>query len=280
MALEATPSEEFKQEKQETTTLKLRHFWNRIVGLKKSLIIIFILSLLLQLFALAMPFYLQTVIDDVLLRADKDLLLVLALGFGLLMLVNTGTSMLRELVILSFSSRMNVQMAANVFQHLIRLPMDYFAKRHMGDIVSRFGSLQSVRELFTTRLVAAVIDGLLAIITLIAMFFYNKLLTIVVLGVGILYLIIRILIYRPIRVLTEESIVTAAKENTHFMESVRAIQTVKLFQKENDRQIQWQNRLVDSVNKQIQLSKWNIGFDTANGFQQHEVAQQTLNSKH
>ena len=263
VALEATPSETFKKKKQENK-LKLEHFWTRIVGLKRSLITIFILSFLLQVFALAAPFYLQTVIDDVVLRSDTDLLVVLALGFGLLMLVEVGTTLLRDLVILNFSSHMGVQMAANVFRHLIRLPMGYFAKRHIGDIVSRFRSLQTVRDLFTTKLVAAVIDGILAIFTLIAMFFYSKLLATIVLGIGVLYIVIRLLLYRPIRILTEEGIVAAARENTHFMESVRAIQTIKLFEKENDRQSQWQNRLINSVNKQIQLSKWNIGFDFAN----------------
>lgn len=263
IALEVLPAEDFKAEKNKSK-LKLGHFWSKITGLKRSLISIFVLSLLLQFFALAMPFYLQTVIDDVIQRSDSNLLLVLAIGFGLLMVINTATSLLRDLVLLNFSSLMNVQMAANVFRHLIRLPMDYFSKRHMGDVVSRFGSLETVRELFTTKLIAAVIDGLLAVLTLVAMFVYNVKLAIVVVFISAIYLFIRLALYRPIRNLTEESIVASAKENTHFMESVRAIQTIKLFQKESDRQSQWQNRLVNSVNKKIQISKWEIGFDVAN----------------
>ena len=263
VALELMPSEEFEPDKQQSA-LKLRHFWNRIIGLKTNLVLIFILSLFLQIFALISPFYMQTVVDDVILRSDKSLMTILALGFGLLLLIETGTSLLRQVVILNFSSRMNIQMAGNVFRHLIRLPMEYFSKRHMGDIVSRFGSLEVVRELFTTKLVAAAIDGLLAIFTLVVMFFYSKTLTFVVLGVAVMYLIVRLIFYRPIRILTEEGIVIAAKENTHFMESIRAIQTIKLFQKENDRQNQWQNKLADSMNKGIQLARWHIGFNVIN----------------
>ncbi|MFT7374060.1 MAG: ATP-binding cassette subfamily B protein RaxB [Oleiphilaceae bacterium] len=263
VALELTPTPEFEK-KEEKQVLTLGHFWSRISGLKRSLVVVLILSLLLQVIAIVNPYYMQTVVDDVILKSDLNLLTVLALGFGLLLLIDTGTTVLRQYVILNLSSKLNIQMASNVFHHLIRLPMDYFAKRHMGDVVSRFGSLATIRELLTTGLVAVVIDGLMALITLVVMFFYDIKLTFIVIGVVVLYALLRFALYRPLRLLTEESIVTSAKENSHFMESVRAIQTIKLFERESDRQNQWQNKLADSMNKDIQISRWNIGFNTAN----------------
>ncbi|WP_016954677.1 peptidase domain-containing ABC transporter [Catenovulum agarivorans] len=263
VALELTPTPEFEQ-KEEKSRLTLSHFWSRIFGLKRTLIYIFVLSLLLQLFSLITPYYMQTVVDDVLLRSDQDLLVALAFGFGLLLIINTLTSLFRELVILNLSSRLNVQMALNVFRHLIRLPMEYFSKRHMGDIVSRFSSLGQIRTLLTTGLIAALLDGLMAIVTLVMMFIYSSQLSFIVLFTVIVYAVLRAILYRPIRILTEESITTAAKDSSHFMESVRAIQTIKLFQKENDRQSQWLNKLANSINKGIRLKKWNIGFASAN----------------
>ncbi|WKD49468.1 peptidase domain-containing ABC transporter [Microbulbifer spongiae] len=263
VALELTPTDEF-QSVEDRQRLKLSHFWSRISGLKRSLIQVLLLSLLLQLFAVVTPFYMQTVVDDVILRGDANLLLVLAIGFGLLLIIQTGTNALREWVILHISSRLNMQMAANLFRHLIRLPMSYFSTRHMGDVVSRFGSLQKVRELLTTGLVAAVVDGIMALITLAAMFFYDLWLTLIVLLVVVLYAALRLLLYRPLRLLTEEQIVAQAKHDSHFMESVRAIQTVKLFQRENDRQGQWHNRLADAINKDIRIARWNIGYNTIN----------------
>ncbi|WP_193166104.1 peptidase domain-containing ABC transporter [Microbulbifer hainanensis] len=261
VALELTPTGEF-QTGEDRQRLKLSHFWSRIGGLKRSLSQVLLLSLLLQLFAVVTPFYVQTVVDDVILRGDDNLLLVLAIGFGLLLLIQTGTNALREWVILHISSRLNMQMAANLFRHLIRLPMSYFSTRHMGDVVSRFGSLQKVRELLTTGLVAAVVDGIMALITLAAMFFYDVRLTLIVLLVVVLYAALRLLLYRPLRLLTEEKIIAQAKHDSHFMESVRAIQTVKLFQREIDRQGQWHNRLADAVNKDIRIARWNIGYET------------------
>jgi ATP-binding cassette subfamily B protein RaxB len=263
VALELSPSGDFKPANKQST-LKLRDFFGRLNDLKRNLAYIFILSLLLQLFVLLAPFYMQTVIDDGILRSDSELIMTLAIGFGLLLVIEVGTYLLRQIVILNFSSRMNIQMSSNVFQHLTRLPMDYFVKRHMGDIISRFGSLEKVRELFTTTLVAAAIDGLLAIFTLIVMFFYSPTLTLVVLVVAAVYLFLRLIFYRPIRTLTEEGILIVAKENTHFMETIRAIQTIKLFQKENDRHSQWKNKLVESMNKNIQLARWHISFNTSN----------------
>lgn len=263
IALELNPGNDFTPG-QDRHTLKLRHFWSSIRGLKSSLLLILALSLLLQLFAIISPYFMQLVVDDVLLRSDNHLLLVLALGFGLLLLIETGTGVLRQLVTLGLSTKLNMQMSANVFHRLIRLPMDYFGKRHMGDVISRFGSTQAIRELLTNGMVAIVIDGLMALIVLLVMFLYDSRLSLIVLAILCLYALLRYLLYRPLRQLNEESIVSAAKENSHLMETIRAMQTIKLFGKEVERQNQWQNRLADAINKDIRIAHWDIGFRTAN----------------
>jgi ATP-binding cassette subfamily B protein RaxB len=206
----------------------------------------------------------QIVVDDVLLKKDENLLLIVAIGFTLLMLISVGTDVLRRFVVLNFTSRLTLQMSINLFRHLIRLPMPYFLSRHMGDIVSRFSSLESVRTMLTSGMVTAVVDGVMASLTLMAMFLYSWKLGSLVICVVVFYAIVRWIMYRPFRLLNEEVIVAAAKENSHFMESVRAIQTIKLFQKEGDRQHQWQNFLVNKMNKEIHISRWNIAYSTIN----------------
>ncbi len=263
VALELAPTSTFEAA-DTRKRVGLQHFWSRISGLKRSLLQILVLSLLLQVFAVISPYYMQTVVDDVILKNDDNLLLVLAFGFGLLLLIETGVNTLRQWVMLYLSSRLNIQMAANLFRHLIRLPMSYFSTRHMGDVVSRFSSLQNVRQLLTTSMVAAVVDGIMAVITLTVMFFYSVKLTLLVIIVVLLYAAIRLALYRPLRQLTELQIRAQAKHDTHFMESVRAIQTIKIFQRENDRQSQWQNRLADTINQGIRIARWNIGYNTVN----------------
>ena len=184
IALELTPTSEFTK-KDERAKLNITSFWTRIDGLTSSLVKLFVLSLILQFLMLAAPYYTQLVVDNVLVSFDKPLLVVLALGFGLVMLVSVITDAFRSWVVLHLSSSMSVQMATNLMRHLVHLPMEYFDKRHMGDVVSRFGSLNSIRDLFTKKIVEGVIDGLMSIVVLVMMFLYDVTLALVVLGVVI-----------------------------------------------------------------------------------------------
>ena len=264
IALELTPTPNFEKVK-DIHKLSLAHFWSKIFGLKRSLIIVISLSLTLQAFSIVSPLYMQTVVDDVLMRSDKNLLLVLSLGFGLLMLINMAVDTMRSFVVLHLSAKLNYQMATNLFRHLIRLPTVYFSKRHMGDIVSRFGSISNVKDMFTTGLVSTVLDGVMAIVTFVAMLVYSIKVTMVVCSVLTVYLLLRLLLFRPFKRLNEESIVAYAKEDSNFMETIRAIQTIKLFQRERDRQNIWQNHYADAINTDVKIAKWSIGFGVING---------------
>lgn len=135
----------------------------------------------------------------------------------------------------------------------------------MGDVVSRFGSLNAVRDLLTNKLVEGVIDGLMAIIVLVMMFLYDTTLALVVLGVVIVYGLIRLALYKPLHQLTEASIMAEAKEQTNFMETVRGMQSIKLFGQQAQRLNVWQNRYTDAVNQNYKLGKWTISYQTING---------------
>jgi ATP-binding cassette subfamily B protein RaxB len=263
IALELTPTHEFKKV-DERVKLGLTAFWTKGQGLVPSLAKLFILSLLLQVFVLAAPYYTQLVVDEVLVSHDKPLLVVLALGFGLIMLLQVLTQTLRSWVVLHLGSFMSVQMATNLMRHLLYLPLDFFEKRHIGDVVSRFGSLNSVRELLTNSLVEGVIDGIMAIAVLVMMYLYSPQLTLVVGIAVLLYAFIRWALYKPLHQLTEASIVASAKEQSNFMETVRGIQSIKLFGQQSQRLNLWQNRFADAVNQSYKLGKWQISYGTIN----------------
>ncbi len=265
IALELTPTQAFQPARQ-IQRLPLTALWSRMTGLKRSIVQVLLLSLLLQVYAIAAPFYVQTVVDDVVLRSDTDLLSVLAMGFGLLLIIEVGTQALRSSSLLFFSSHLHLQLAGNLFHHLIRLPMSYFQRRHLGDVLSRFSSIDAVKQVLTTGLVSALIDGLMAVITLTVMLIYDVKLTAIVIVSLLVYGGIRLSLYGPMRRETEASIVAAAQSETSFIESIRAIQTIKLFQRESERQSHWQNRLVDTMNKDIRLAKLEIGHEAASTF--------------
>lgn len=263
IALELTPASDFKKT-DERVRLKLSSFWTRVRGLIPSLTKLFILSLLLQIFLLAAPYYTQTVVDEVIVSYDKPLLIVLALGFGLLVLMRVVTNALRGWVVLHLGAVMSVQMGVNLFRHLIHLPLSYFEKRHMGDVVSRFGSLNQVRDLFTNNLVESIIDGLMALVVLVVMFLYSPTLAFVVIGVTLLYALSRALLYRPLQNRNEAAIMAGAKEQSNFMETVRGMQSIKLFGHQTQRLNLWQNRYADTVNETYRLGQWQVSYQTIN----------------
>ncbi|ASM51618.1 ATP-binding cassette, subfamily B, bacterial RaxB [Pseudoalteromonas espejiana DSM 9414] len=263
VALELSPTEEFKSE-DSRVNLKLSDFWSKVTGLKSTLGKVFVLSLLLQAFAIASPYYMQLVVDEVILSFDKNLLAILAIGFGLLMAIEMVTGAVRSILLLHFGNLMSIQLGANLFHHLVRLPLQYFEKRHIGDVVSRFGSLQQVKELLTKGVIEAVIDGVMAIATLIMIFLYSPKLSVIVLIAIAIYAVFRIAMYRPLRQMSEEVIVNQAKEQSNFMETVRGIQTIKLFGREVQRQSVWHNKYADSLNSGIRVGHLNIGYEAFN----------------
>lgn len=263
VALELQPTSDF--EKKETKPqLKLSDLWEKITGLKRSLTIVFLLSLLLQVFVLAAPYYMQLVVDDVLVSADRSLLTVLSLGFLLILFFEICVTGLRSLTLLHFGNTLSVQLGANLFHHMVRLPLNYYEKRHMGDVVSRFGSLGQVKQILTTGITEAIIDGIMAVITLAMMLFYSIKLSIVVLTAAFLYALIRRLTYPTFRNINKQVITTKAEENSNFMETVRGIQTIKLFGAEIKRESIWQNKYVDSINQNIRLGNLTIGYTAIN----------------
>ncbi|RLA29316.1 MAG: peptidase domain-containing ABC transporter [Gammaproteobacteria bacterium] len=264
IALELSPTSNFKH-RDNRKSMRLADMWGRIVGLKGVLAQTLILSLIVQLFVLVLPFYMQLVVDEVLTSYDTDLLVVLALGFGLLMIINEIATALRSYVILYISNTLGFQMVSNLFSHLLRLPLNWYEKRHVGDIVSRFSSTRPIRDLFAEGLVAAVIDGLMALSTLIVIFVYSRLLGLVVVITAALYLLLRLVLYKPLRQNSEDQIVAMAREQSTFIESVRGIQSIKIFGHEAERRSLWQNRYADVINSSVKVGKLRIGFNAANG---------------
>ena len=257
VVLELTPAADFKPgvAKQSVT---LRQLLGHVSGLKRSLLQIFALALALEAFMLVSPFFMQWVIDSVLVSADRDLLVTLGLGFGLLVLIQVATGAIRSWAVLYLSATLNLQWLSNVFAHLMRLPMPWFEKRHTGDVMSRFGAVQQIQQTLTTSFIEAVLDGLLVVLTLAMMWVYSGTLTLIALACVAAYALLRWVFFRPLREATEEAIVFDAKKSSHFLESLRGVQSIKLFNRQEDRQAQFMNRVVDAMNAHIATRKLDL----------------------
>ncbi|MCO5124065.1 MAG: peptidase domain-containing ABC transporter [Rhizobacter sp.] len=254
VALELSPAAEFVtgNARQRIT---LRQLLGRVTGLKRSLFQIFALALALEAFVLLSPFFIQWVVDGVLLSADRDLLVTLGVGFGLLVLMQVTAAALRSWAVLYLSATLNVQWLGNVFAHLMRLPLAWFEKRHTGDVMSRFGAIQQIQQTLTTHFIEAVLDGLLVVVTLAMMLVYSTTLTAIVLGAVLLYALLKWALFKPLRNATEEAIVHDAQRATHFLESLRGVQAIKLFNRQQDRQARFMNVVVEAMNATLATRK-------------------------
>src|SRR6185312_9245861 len=165
-----------------------RTFWGQMTGVATPLVQIFILSVILELLVIAAPFYMQLTVDEVVSRGDVRLMLTLALGFGLLTTINVATLSLRSHIALIVQNAVHFHMGARLFHHLIRLPLSFFEKRHIGDVLSRFQSIEPIRTVLAEGLILAIIDGIMAVATLTMIFIYSPRLAAVVLVALLLYL--------------------------------------------------------------------------------------------
>ena len=265
VALELTPGHEFRPQKA-APAVSVRQLTGPVRGLWRALGQILLLSVALQIFVVLAPFYMQWVVDQVLVSADRDLLAVLGLGFGLALLLQVAIGLLRGWSVVYLSSRLGLQWMGNVFAHLVRLPLDFFEKRHLGDVTSRMSSVQAIQRTLTTSFVEAIIDGLMAVVTLGLMLVYSWKLALVTLLAVALYLGIRWLAYRPVRDGTERQLVAAAKQQTHLLESLRGMQSLKVAGEEATRRSTYDNLMVDTVNQEVRLARMGLGFNSASQF--------------
>jgi ATP-binding cassette, subfamily B, bacterial CvaB/MchF/RaxB len=263
VALELSPSEGFLP-KDERARLPFSTFWTQLRGSTHALVQILILSVALETFVIASPFYLQLTVDEVIARGDADLLVVLALGFGLLTAIKVASSAIRSLVILIVQNVLHFQIGARLFRHLVRLPLAYFEKRHIGDILSRFTSIEPIRSALAEGMIASAIDGLMAVATLAMIFVYSTQLALVVLTAFVLYAAVRLGLYRLFRKRSLAVIEARAQENSTFIETMRAVQSLKIFNRESDRETQWLNRYADVVSANVRLGRTRIAFTTIN----------------
>jgi ATP-binding cassette, subfamily B, bacterial CvaB/MchF/RaxB len=246
--------------------LAMRSLLQKIIGIKSALLSLFCLALLLQLMALATPFFMQVAVDTVVVSEDKDLLTALGLGFLLLALIQPVIGSCRQWFAVRLSQAIEFHLQNNLFSHLLHLPLAFFEKRQIGDIISRFDSLKSVQTALTQQFIESILDGVLAFFTLIMLGLYSPPLSLIVLAAIALYAGLRAVSYRPLRQAGEQDIVTDAKKHTYFLESTRAIQSIKTANNVNRRANRYNNLLVENQNAQLNKQKITLGFNFGNQF--------------
>lgn len=259
VALELSRGPTFKR-KAPPSPVSLRKLAGSVHGLGKGLAIIFSLALLLELIGLLWPQFLQMTIDQVLADGDHNLLVFLGLSFLVLVVMQAVVSAMRTWTVMWLGTHFNLSWAGNVFQHLLRLPQDYFLKRHLGDIVSRFGAVKVMQQTLTTQFVGVIIDGVMASLTFAVMLVYSPLITGIVALALAIYAVMRILYYRVYFESNLSQITTQAKQQSVFMEAVRGVQTIRLHNRGPAHTARYLNATADALNTSIAVQKLDLVF--------------------
>ena len=241
---------------------QLKELWSNLRGAGQGFAFVLLLSIALQAMAFIAPFQMQLVVDQAIGHQDMNLLVVVSLGFAVVMLLSSMVTAARDWTLQLFGTQFVYQVAGNVFRHLIRLPASFFEKRHIGDILMRFGSLKIIQDALTQGLLSAIIDGTMAVCAGVILFFYSPAIALVILLSVVLVALLTVLTYPVLRRQTEQSIVAASKEQTHLMETIRAAVTIKLMGGEAERYSAWRNLYSVSYNGSVALQRTQlaIGF--------------------
>lgn len=263
VALEIWPDQNFQQE-QAKSRLRLLDLMRNIVGLKSTLIKIFAFSVVIEAIGLLLPVGTQMVTDHVIMAQDQSLLTVICIGLVSFTLFRTFISMLRAWTSLTLNTLTNIQWQTTLFDHLTSLPLSFFEKRHLGDIQSRFSSLDVIRSTFTNSIVTGIIDTIMTIGLLIMLTLYGGWLVWIVIGFTLCYAIMRLATYRFYRRVSEEQVIKGARSSSHFMESLYGIATIKALNLKERRSQNWLNLNIDACNAGIKQTRFDMMFSGIN----------------
>jgi len=244
----------------EPSQSSFKRFFPLIRPYTSILIEVLLASLVLSLFGLASPIFMQTIIDQVLVHHDKDLLNLMLVGMVVVALFQMGTSTLRVYLIGYVSARLSIAMLSRFYRHLLSLSMGFFALRRTGDLTTRFRENATIRRLLTGTTVSAVLDFIMLFVYLGLMFYYNAELTLVMLifvplSVGLT------LIYTPIlKSFSQRAFLARAEQSSVLIDSLHGIDVVKAEAVERATRWHWEGKFTKEIQIGFQRLKMQMLF--------------------
>ena len=217
------------------------HKYRRLLGE------VLVASFFLQLFALVSPLFFQVVVDKVLVHRSVSTLEVLVVGLVAISVFETILGILRTYVFSHTTNRIDVELGARLFRHLVALPIAYFQSRRVGDSVARVRELENIRNFLTSSALTLVIDLFFTFVFVAVMFFYSPLLTAIVLAAFPLYIAISAVATPLFRRRLDEKFKRGAENQAFLVESVTGIETLKAMAVEPQMERRWEEQLAGYV---------------------------------
>jgi subfamily B ATP-binding cassette protein HlyB/CyaB len=204
---------------------------------------VLLITLALNLLGLAGPLFFQNIIDKVLVHNTMATLNVLVFGFVVVSVWETMFGWARTRLYSETSQKLDVELGANLFRHLLGLPLSYFESRRVGDTVTRVRQLESIREFLTNASLSVLVDPAFTIVFLVAMWIYSPVLFAVVAVTIPAYVLVSLLVTGPLRLRLNEKFQRGSANNALLVESVSGMQTVKASALEPQWQERWERQL-------------------------------------
>jgi len=234
-------------------------FWSALHKYRHILAEVLLASFVIQLFGLATPMIFQTVIDKVLVHRGLSTLEVMVAGLALIALFEALLSGLRTYLFSHTSNRIDVELGARVFRHLMRLPLAYFERRRVGDSVARVRELETIRQFITSSSITLVLDLCFGAVFIGVMFVYSSTLAFVVTATLPLYALLSIATTPAFRRRLDEKFSRGAENQAFLVESVTGVETIKAMAVEPQMQNRWEEQLARYVSASFaasQIGNW------------------------
>lgn len=258
IALELWPGEGFEP-RAAAPTIDWRRLLGPMPGLWSGIGRIGVLALVLEGLVLVGPLFMQSVIDDVLVARDHSLLHLLGIGFLALLAFQSVTMAIRGWSVTTLAQVLGFSWQGRLFRHLLSLPIDFFTRRSLGEVLSRFESLQTIQRTVSSSMLEAVMDGLMAVLTFALMLMFSPLLACLsLLGLS-LSMALQMAAIGPMQARNERVIGASARQQSQSIESIRGIQCLRLAAAEQRRFVQWQDLAADSLNERLALDRLSLG---------------------
>lgn len=246
------PSQSFKTGK-ETKNI-FERFWGLLLPQKRLVLHIFVASLVITLLGILGAFYFQIIIDDILPAGIEKTLTILSIGVILLKLFSVLLTVLRSQLLVYLSQKLDIALLLGYYEHVLKLPMNFFGTRKVGEIISRFQDASSIRDAISNATLTVMIDTLMAIVGGLILFFKNKILFAIAFVMVILYGILVFAFNKPYRKANEKQMEDNAQLTSYLVESLNGIQTVKAFNGEPEVQTKTEFKFVKLLKSIFKLA--------------------------
>ena len=253
VALLLEPSEAFEPEDRRRPLM--RRYLGQILAYPELWSRSVLMSVLVQLLALALPLMTTLLVDRIIPRRDLDLLAVLGAGLAMMVTFNFVASLVRANLLVQLRTLLDAKLTIGFLDHLIDLPFAFFQRRSTGDLMMRLASNATVREILTSGAMSAVLDGSLVSLYLVLIFWASPLMGAVVVGLATVQLALYWATRRVQRELMTESLAVQAKTSSYEVELLGGIETLKSMGAEYRAVDRWSNLFVDSLNVSLRRGR-------------------------